>query len=94
MATRMQGFIGTPGAPAKSKGNPWPSTPYDALPVGGGLTLGQLSNVDFTRFVMSRKIPGASHENGRERNAEAYSNFLDELKAAAADQAVAGWLGS
>ena len=69
------------------------TTPHDGLPLGGDLTVGALPPHEFARWCIGRKIPGASNENGKPKNAECYAQFRDDLMRSAAERAFQAWLG-
>ncbi|MCA1546311.1 hypothetical protein I6F36_05770 [Bradyrhizobium sp. BRP19] len=67
-------------------------TQYDALPWPDGCPLGDVPPDVFTSRLVALKIPGASHEFGREANAAAYARHLERLRTEAAAAAVNAWL--
>ena len=81
-----------PGSPARRHGPTYPTSPYDALPLPGGKTLGQTETGALTRFLVAAGVPGANHTNGRETNAKFYSEHLSRIQADAGKAAVASWL--
>jgi hypothetical protein len=66
----------------------------DALPLPNGRTVGQVDGDEFTQFLVKNGVPGASHENGKQANAEAYDRYLAKIRNDGAERAVADWLTS
>lgn len=84
--TTMQGGDQARVKPSHAK------TIHDALPLPDGRKVGDVREV--TPIFVALGIPGASHENGRLANAEAYAAHLHGIRNQAADTAVAEWLAA
>lgn len=69
------------------------ATVFDSLPLPGSRKISEVSNADLANALIGLGVPGAGHESGRQRNLEAYSEFLDAIKTKAADEAVRKILG-
>ncbi|MCA1546446.1 hypothetical protein I6F36_06455 [Bradyrhizobium sp. BRP19] len=81
--------------PGGSIARPEPSharTTFDHLPWPTGGLLGDVPPSELTARLIVWKIPGASHEAGREANAAAYARHLERLRTEAAAAAVNAWL--
>ena len=57
-----------------------------------GATLGDLKPADVARLCALAGIPGASHENGIQKNAELLSSTLEAIGREAAEKAIDSWL--
>lgn len=68
------------------------TTPFDdlRLPLPDGRRVGDVDRI--TSVLVELGIPGASHENGRAANVEAYADHLAKLHDEAGKRAVAQWL--
>jgi hypothetical protein len=75
---------------AEKPGNP--RTQYDALSWFGGRKIIDVDGSEIARQLIGRNVPNISHNNGREQNLAAYSQHIEGIGKAAADQAVAQWL--
>lgn len=69
------------------------STPFDDLPFFGGRKIKATGNSEIASLLIDAGIPGASHNNGRQKNLELYDAHLETFRKKAADKAVADFLG-
>jgi hypothetical protein len=69
------------------------STPFDDLPFFGGRKIKETGNSEIASLLIDAGIPGASHNNGRQKNLELYDAHLETFRKKAADKAVADFLG-
>jgi hypothetical protein len=65
-------------------------TAHDNLSLPDGRKLGEVT--ELASALVGLQIPGASHENGRAANAQAYANYIAGIHTAAGNRAVAEWL--
>lgn len=65
-------------------------TRFDDLLLPDGQRVGDVKYV--TPVLLALCIPGVTSAAGRERNIECYAAFLDDIRSAGADAAVAQWL--
>lgn len=89
MSNTITGTGWTPGAGAPLSVS-HAKTPQDNLLLPDGRKLGEVS--DLASVLVGLQISGASHENGRLKNAEAYAAHLQKLGDEGARARVASWL--
>jgi len=62
------------------------------LTLPDGRVLDDVGGSELARILIQEGVPGVSHENGRQKNVEAYAAYLDAIEKEAAAKAVAARL--